>query len=104
MGAIAQGSCAQDTYVAKRPPQVRLAQGHLSIAKPTVSWDFPANMAGVGGVRATLPDMLRYVEGELGTRESAITPVLARTHQCRPPYHGYELELVHRERPHHRRA
>jgi CubicO group peptidase (beta-lactamase class C family) len=70
-----------DTYVAKRPPQVRLAQGHLSIGKPTVSWDFPANMAGVGGVRATLPDMLRYVEGELGTRESAITPVLARTQQ-----------------------
>jgi serine-type D-Ala-D-Ala carboxypeptidase/endopeptidase len=32
-------------------------------------------------VRATLPDMVRYLEGELGTRESQITPALARTQQ-----------------------
>jgi len=70
-----------DTYVAKRPPRVRLAQGHLANAMPTVPWDFPADMAGVGGVRATLPDMVRYLEGELGTRESEITPALARTQQ-----------------------
>ena len=68
-----------DTYVAKRPPHVRLAQGHLSNRLPTVPWDFPVDMAGVGGVRATLPDMVRYLEGQLGTRESAITPALART-------------------------
>jgi len=68
-----------DTYVARRPPQVRLAEGHLSNTKPAVPWDFHPDMAGVGGVRATLPDMLRYLEGELGTRESAITPALART-------------------------
>src|SRR5499427_5968929 len=42
-----------DTYIAKRPPQVHLAQGHLPNAMPTVPWDFPADMAGVGGVRAT---------------------------------------------------
>jgi serine-type D-Ala-D-Ala carboxypeptidase/endopeptidase len=70
-----------DTYVAKRPPQVRLAQGHLANALPTVPWDFPADMAGVGGVRATLPDMVRYLEGELGTRETAITPALAQTQE-----------------------
>jgi D-alanyl-D-alanine-carboxypeptidase/D-alanyl-D-alanine-endopeptidase len=70
-----------ETYVAKRPPQVRLAQGHFANTMPTVPWDFPADMAGVGGVRATLPDMVRYLEGELGTRQSAITPALARTQQ-----------------------
>jgi D-alanyl-D-alanine-carboxypeptidase/D-alanyl-D-alanine-endopeptidase len=68
-----------DTYVAKRPPHVRLAQGHLSNRRPTVPWDFPVDMAGVGGVRATLPDMVRYLEGQLGTRESTVTPVLERT-------------------------
>src|SRR5262249_43272286 len=31
--------------------------------------------------RATLPDMVRYLEGELGIRESAITPALERTQQ-----------------------
>lgn len=68
-----------ETYVARRPTHVRLAQGHLSNAMAAVPWDFPSDMAGVGGVRATLPDMLRYLEGQLGTRESAITPALART-------------------------
>jgi D-alanyl-D-alanine-carboxypeptidase/D-alanyl-D-alanine-endopeptidase len=70
-----------ETYVAQRPTQVRLAQGHLPNAMPAVPWDFPPDMAGVGGVRATLPDMLRYLEGQLGTRESAITPALARTQE-----------------------
>jgi D-alanyl-D-alanine-carboxypeptidase/D-alanyl-D-alanine-endopeptidase len=31
-----------DTYIAKRPPNVRLAQGHLSNARPAVPWDFPS--------------------------------------------------------------
>ncbi|MBO0766622.1 MAG: serine hydrolase [Hyphomicrobiaceae bacterium] len=44
-------------------------------------WDFPVDKAGVGGVRAALPDMVRYLEGQLGTRESAITPALARMQQ-----------------------
>jgi serine-type D-Ala-D-Ala carboxypeptidase/endopeptidase len=70
-----------DTYVAKRPPHVRLAQGHLSNGVRTVPWDFPVDMAGVGGVRATLPDMVRYLEGQLGTHESPISPALARTQQ-----------------------
>ena len=70
-----------DAYVAMRPPQVHLAQGHLSNENPTIPWDFHPNMAGVGGVRATLPDMLRYLEGELGTRDSAITPALGLTQE-----------------------
>jgi serine-type D-Ala-D-Ala carboxypeptidase/endopeptidase len=68
-----------ETYVAKRPPQVHLARGHLPNEEPAIPWDFHPDMAGVGGVRATLPDMLRYLEGELGTRDSAITSALART-------------------------
>jgi serine-type D-Ala-D-Ala carboxypeptidase/endopeptidase len=70
-----------ETYIAKRPPYVRVSQGHLSNATPTGPWDFPVDMAGVGGVRATLPDMVRYLEGQLGTRESAITPALVRTQE-----------------------
>jgi D-alanyl-D-alanine-carboxypeptidase/D-alanyl-D-alanine-endopeptidase len=70
-----------ETYVARRPPNVRLAQGHLPGGMPAVPWDFHPDMAGVGGVRATLPDMLRYLEGQLGTRESAITPALAQTQE-----------------------
>ena len=68
-----------DTYIARRPSQVRAAQGHLSNAAPAAPWDFPVDMAGVGGVRATLPDMVRYVEAQLGLRDSAMTPAFART-------------------------
>jgi D-alanyl-D-alanine-carboxypeptidase/D-alanyl-D-alanine-endopeptidase len=70
-----------ETYVAYRPPQVHVAQGHFPNTDPAGPWDFPPDMAGVGGVRATLPDMLRYLEGQLGTRESAITPALAQTQE-----------------------
>jgi serine-type D-Ala-D-Ala carboxypeptidase/endopeptidase len=70
-----------DAFIAKRPPHLRIAQGHLPTTMPAGPWDFPVDMAGVGGVRATLPDMVRYLEGELGTRESAITPALAQTQQ-----------------------
>ncbi|MCP3389564.1 serine hydrolase [Bradyrhizobium sp. CCGB12] len=70
-----------ETYVAQRPPQVHAAEGHLSTTAPAGPWDFSPDMAGVGGVRATLPDMLRYLEGQLGTRQSAITPALAQTQE-----------------------
>src|SRR5215469_6040550 len=40
----------KDTYIATQPPQVRLAQGHLPNALPAVPWEFPVDMAGVGGV------------------------------------------------------
>jgi hypothetical protein len=70
-----------ETYVNRRPSQVHVAQGHLPNAMPAGPWDFHPDMAGVGGARATLPDMLRYLEGQLGTRDSAITPALARTQE-----------------------
>jgi CubicO group peptidase (beta-lactamase class C family) len=70
-----------ETYVATRPPQVHLAQCHYPNGEAANPWDFHPDMAGVGGVRATLADMLRYMEGELGSRDSAITPALALTQQ-----------------------
>jgi hypothetical protein len=36
-------------------------------------------MAGVGGVRASLADMVRYVEAELGRLPSSITPALLKS-------------------------
>jgi CubicO group peptidase (beta-lactamase class C family) len=82
-----------DTYVAMRPAQVHLAQGHLPNETPAIPWDFHPDMAGVGGVRATLPDMLRYLEGELGTRNSAITPALARTQEQVTSVDGHRMGM-----------
>jgi serine-type D-Ala-D-Ala carboxypeptidase/endopeptidase len=82
-----------ETYVAQRPPQVRVAQGHQSNALPAGPWDFHPDMAGVGGVRSTLPDMLRYLEGELGIRESTITPALARTQEYVATVDGHSMGM-----------
>jgi len=82
-----------ETYVAHRPTHVRLAEGHLPNATPAVPWDFHPDMAGVGGVRATLRDMLRYLEGQLGTRESVITPTLAQTQEQVASVDGHRMGM-----------
>ena len=82
-----------DTYVAKPPPGVHLAPGHLPGGKPASPWDFEPTMAGVGGVRATLSDMLKYLEGELGTRDSAITPALGRTQDWVATVSGHKMAM-----------
>ena len=82
-----------ETYVARRPSNVLPAEGHLPGGKPVVPWDFHPDMAGAGGVRATLPDMLRYLEGQLGTRESAITPALALTQEQIARVDGHRMGM-----------
>jgi len=82
-----------ETYVARRPSQVHLAQGHLPNGTPAVPWDFHPDMAGVGGVRATLPDMLRYLEGQLGTRASAVTPALEQTQKQVASVDGHRMGM-----------
>ncbi|MDR6991509.1 serine hydrolase [Luteimonas sp. 3794] len=74
-----------DAYIAQRPVGVRAAAGHLPNGSETSAWTIPGDMAGVGGVRATLDDMVRYVQAQLGHAEGATAaPVFAalqRTHQ-----------------------
>jgi serine-type D-Ala-D-Ala carboxypeptidase/endopeptidase len=70
-----------DTFIVTRPSAVRIAEGHFSNSRPTGPWDVRVDLAGAGGVRSTLPDMARYLEGQLGMRDSSITPALARTQE-----------------------
>ena len=61
-------------YVRQRPEGVRAAAGHTPNGLPTPAWTLPVDAAGVGGVRATLDDMVRYVQANL---EPAGTPLHA---------------------------
>ncbi|MCH6484788.1 serine hydrolase [Pseudoxanthomonas sp. LH2527] len=63
-------------YVDVAPAGVRAAVGHTPNRQPASAWHFQANLAGVGGVRATLDDMVRYVQGQLGAEKTAISPAL----------------------------
>jgi len=71
----------QGAYVGKAPNGVRPALGHTPNNQPTPAWTFQSNLAGVGGVRATLDDMVRYVQGHLGDIEAQITPALQLSQQ-----------------------
>jgi len=65
-----------NAHIKQVPIGVRAAQGHSPNGKAVPAWNFSTNLAGVGGVRATLEDMVNYVRGELGTPETSITPAL----------------------------
>lgn len=73
-----------DSYVSKPRPALRVAAGHQSNGKETPPWTFHADLAGVGGVRSTLADMVRYVEAQLGRRKSPLDAALARTQKELP--------------------
>lgn len=63
-------------YVNNPPSDVRVATGHGANASEVSPWTFATDLAGVGGVRATLDDMVRYLQANLGFIDSAITPAI----------------------------
>lgn len=68
-------------YVNARPDGIREAIGHLPNGEATPAWHFQTDLAGVGGVRATLEDMVAYVRGQLGAAPDPLAAVLERTQQ-----------------------
>jgi serine-type D-Ala-D-Ala carboxypeptidase/endopeptidase len=78
----------EDAHIVRAVAADREAQGHQSNGRATGPWDFPVDMAGAGGVRASLADLVQYVQAELG-RPSPITPALLSTQKplegFRPP-------------------
>ncbi|SDR21654.1 serine hydrolase [Pseudoxanthomonas sp. CF125] len=70
-----------NAYIKQLPAGVRAAQGHSPNGKAVSAWNFSTNLAGVGGVRATLDDMIDYVQGELGKPAVSITPALKLSQQ-----------------------
>jgi D-alanyl-D-alanine-carboxypeptidase/D-alanyl-D-alanine-endopeptidase len=75
-------------HVVAAPAGVAVATGHLSIGTPTPAWLFPRNLEGVGGVRASLDDMVRYAEAVLGRGDPAVVATLARTTETISSSHG----------------
>jgi len=81
-----------DAHLASTGAAGREAQGHASSGRPVGAWDFPVDLAGAGGVRASLADLVRYVEGQLGLRPSAVNGALLAT-QAAPPMNWMTLNL-----------
>lgn len=67
-------------YIKQPPAGIRALVGHSGNGLEAPAWHFAPNLGGVGGVRATLQDMVCYVQGGLGMIDAPITPSLLRTH------------------------
>ncbi len=59
--------------------EVTLAQGHTKDGQPTPNWDFMA-LAGAGGIRSTVNDLLLYLRAELGKGPKLLIETMQRTH------------------------
>ena len=68
-------------YIAEPPAGVQLTAGHTSNGAPAKPWNLPGEIAGIGGVRATLDDMIRYAAALLGDADEPVRGTLARTLQ-----------------------
>ena len=73
-----------ESYVATRPAGVTAAVGHRPGGVPASAWDFAPTMAGVGGVRATMEDMIRYAKAQLGEGDGAAVELVQATHAVVP--------------------
>lgn len=61
-----------NAHVVSRPDGIRAAVGHTLFGQPTGPWSFAPELAGVGGVRATLDDMVRYARAQLEAAPGAL--------------------------------
>lgn len=68
-------------YLDAAPAGVRAAVGHTPDRRPVSAWHFATNLAGVGGVRATLDDMVHYVQGQLGVQATKVSAALQASQQ-----------------------
>jgi CubicO group peptidase (beta-lactamase class C family) len=71
----------EGAYVDQRPDGISAARGHGPNTQPVPAWTFKPGMAGVGGVRATLDDMVAYVQGQLGDAPETLQPALDLSQQ-----------------------
>lgn len=69
------------SYLQTAPPGVTVAVGHKVGGAATSAWDFGEDLGGVGGVRATMADLIRYAKAQLGEGDAAVVAMAARSHQ-----------------------
>jgi len=62
----------------------RLARGHDQYLMPVSHWEMSV-LAGAGGLRSTVNDLLSFAEANLGLRQSELLPVLLDAQQPREP-------------------
>ncbi|WP_455212730.1 serine hydrolase domain-containing protein [Kaarinaea lacus] len=68
-------------YISEPKSGTTVAVGHTTFdGQPTVAQDFQVNLAGPGGVRATLDDMVIYAQAQLGYGDNQVINTFKLTH------------------------
>ena len=70
-----------NSFVNAKPDSTMFAVGHLPGGTATSAWTFPKNTAGVGGIRASVNDITRYVQAGMGIGDPTTVALLAKTHK-----------------------
>lgn len=73
----------------RRRDGVAWAQGHAMNGADVPAWTIGAKLAGVGMVRASLDDMVKYLRAEMGASDTPLERRLKRTQQ--PVMHGHGI-------------
>lgn len=87
LGQIARPLGMPDTRLALDDALLRrLAPGHDADGKPARNWDMPT-LAGGGGLRSTVDDMLRFVaaQARIAQADPAMAKAIAMTHAAQAP-------------------
>lgn len=79
----------QGAFIAKPPSGAKVAAGHTAWGSPTAAWTIAPNLAGVGMVKATLDDMVKYAQAALGTSDTPLSGRMRMTQQ--PIAHGFGM-------------
>jgi len=88
-----------DTYVSVPAAALdRFAQGHNRRGRPVEHWDLAA-LAGAGGLRSTVDDLLALLRLQLGDGPPALVRAAALTHIVRTRYRGIVLGLAWTQLP-----
>lgn len=66
-------------FIANAPAGAELVAGHTSTGGRAPHWSFPDRMAGVGGVRASLDDMVAYARAVLGQGDARVVELIEHT-------------------------
>jgi serine-type D-Ala-D-Ala carboxypeptidase/endopeptidase len=69
------------SFVGRAPRGIARAQGHASTGQPVPAWEFEPALAGVGGVRASLDDMVFYLQAQMGLIDSPLAASIAASQQ-----------------------
>lgn len=76
-------------FIAKPAAGAKVAVGHTPWGTPTAAWTISPNLAGVGMVKATLDDMVKYAQAELGASDTPLSGRMRMTQQ--PLAHGFGM-------------